>query len=291
MVGTTMILANLLAAIQGAAPLTPASSTDCARVLSLGVSAAAAEVCDGETQLNIAQKTPRSDPERDRRLSNAADLYRRAVGRISDDEVRGHLLGKLADLYDAQHLNDATQMEMTLRELVTVLPTETGPLYRLAALQEQRQEIEAAERTLMSAKQLRPDDVEPYKHLAQFYARRVTALSTSAEQSRATQREPESPGSPDAAGVYRIGGALGPPTRDGVPLYPPQARAAGVQGAVVVEVIINELGAVTDARVVRSVPLLDEAALAAVRKWRFEPSVVNGRAVPVRMNLTVNFSP
>jgi protein TonB len=48
---------------------------------------------------------------------------------------------------------------------------------------------------------------------------------------------------------------------------------------------------VNEARVVRSIPLLDEAALAAVRNWRFEPTFVNGKAVPVRMVVTVSFSP
>lgn len=45
-----------------------------------------------------------------------------------------------------------------------------------------------------------------------------------------------------------------------------------------------------DARIVRSIPLLDEAALEAVRKWEFEPTPVDGQAVPVRMNVTVNFT-
>jgi protein TonB len=67
--------------------------------------------------------------------------------------------------------------------------------------------------------------------------------------------------------------------------------AQHLNDAVQVEVLVNELGAVSDARVVRSIPLLDESALDAVRTWRFEPTVVNGRAVPIRMNVTVNFAP
>ena len=56
------------------------------------------------------------------------------------------------------------------------------------------------------------------------------------------------------------------------------------------EIVINEEGAVTEAQVVRSVPFLDEAALEAVRQWRFDPTVVDGKPVPVRMRVTVNFS-
>jgi protein TonB len=59
---------------------------------------------------------------------------------------------------------------------------------------------------------------------------------------------------------------------------------------VIAEIVVSETGIVTDASVVRSIPLLDDAALAAVRNWRFAPSIVNGHAVPVRMNVTVNFT-
>jgi len=75
-----------------------------------------------------------------------------------------------------------------------------------------------------------------------------------------------------------------------VPQYPPEARAAGIQGVVLAEIVIDGEGSVIDARVVRSVPLLDEAALKAVKNWRFTPTVVNGQAVPVRMIVTVNFT-
>ena len=75
-----------------------------------------------------------------------------------------------------------------------------------------------------------------------------------------------------------------------MPQYPPEARAAGIQGVVLAEIVIDGEGSVIDARVVRSVPLLDEAALKAVKNWRFTPTVVNGQAVPVRMTVTVNFT-
>jgi len=75
-----------------------------------------------------------------------------------------------------------------------------------------------------------------------------------------------------------------------VPHYPPDAMAAGIAGTVGAELVIDPSGHVTDARIVRSIPLLDEAALAAVREWRFEPTMVNGEPVPVRMTVTVNFT-
>ena len=55
------------------------------------------------------------------------------------------------------------------------------------------------------------------------------------------------------------------------------------------EAVIGPDGRVTDVKVLRSVPLLDEAALNAVRQWTYTPTLLNGLAVPVIMTVTVNF--
>ena len=78
--------------------------------------------------------------------------------------------------------------------------------------------------------------------------------------------------------------------RDIIPIYPAMARTAHVQGVVILEAVIDSNGRVESARVLRSIPLLDEAALAAVRQWRFEPARLNGQPVPVVMTVTVNFA-
>jgi protein TonB len=90
--------------------------------------------------------------------------------------------------------------------------------------------------------------------------------------------------------VYRVGNSVTPPSRLDVPRYPADASAAGIRGAVVAEVIIDVSGNVTEARIVQSIPLLDEAALQAVHNWHYAPTVVNGQPVPVKMNVTVNFT-
>jgi TonB family protein len=94
---------------------------------------------------------------------------------------------------------------------------------------------------------------------------------------------------PDA---IRVGGNIKAPTkiRDVRPVYPDIAKAARVQGVVIIEAIIGPDGSVMDARVLRSIPLLDEAALDAVRQWRFVPTLLNGVPVPVIMTVTVNFT-
>lgn len=90
----------------------------------------------------------------------------------------------------------------------------------------------------------------------------------------------------------RIGGQMTPPvkTRDVTPVYPPVAQDAGVQGVVIIEAIIDAEGRVEDARVLRSIPLLDGAALEAVRQWEYMPTLLNGQPVPVLMTMTVNFT-
>jgi TonB family protein len=93
-------------------------------------------------------------------------------------------------------------------------------------------------------------------------------------------------------GAVRVGGNIKPPTKilNVSPIYPPVAQAARVQGVVILEARIEADGSVGQAHVLRSIPLLDEAALDAVRQWRFTPTLVNGQAVPVIMTTTVNFS-
>ena len=95
----------------------------------------------------------------------------------------------------------------------------------------------------------------------------------------------------NSTGPIRIGGGVRAPTkiRDVAPVYPPDARTARVQGVVILETTVSSTGEVTDVEVLRSVPLLDEAAVAAVRQWRYEPTLVDGVAVPVLMTVTLNF--
>jgi protein TonB len=74
------------------------------------------------------------------------------------------------------------------------------------------------------------------------------------------------------------------------PLYPAIAQSARIQGIVIIEATISEAGRVINARLLRSVPMLDQAALDAVRQWQFTPTMLNGVAVPVIMTVTVNFT-
>jgi TonB family protein len=91
--------------------------------------------------------------------------------------------------------------------------------------------------------------------------------------------------------TYRVGGEIREPKKikDVKPFYPADAHAAGVQGIVVIEVAIDPEGAVADAQVLRSIPQLDQAALDAVRQWKYMPMLLNGAPVSLMMTVTIAF--
>ena len=100
------------------------------------------------------------------------------------------------------------------------------------------------------------------------------------------------PPPPPPPAPVRVGGNIKQPTKvkDVKPVYPAIAQSARVQGVVIIEATIGPNGAVQEAKVLRSIPLLDAAALDAVRQWQFTPTLLNGVPVPVIMTVTVNFT-
>lgn len=74
------------------------------------------------------------------------------------------------------------------------------------------------------------------------------------------------------------------------PAYPDLGRNQGVQGLVRVQALVGTEGRVDDTRIVQSVQLLDEAAMAAVRQWEFKPAMAQGKPVPVWVTVPVRFS-
>lgn len=73
------------------------------------------------------------------------------------------------------------------------------------------------------------------------------------------------------------------------PMYPPLARQARIQGAVVVQAIIGKDGTVENLRLISGHPMLAPAAIEAVRQWRYRPYTLNGMPVEVETEITVNF--
>jgi len=90
----------------------------------------------------------------------------------------------------------------------------------------------------------------------------------------------------------RVGGDLQAPAliHRVEPNYPGVAIAGKVSGTVILEATVNDAGGVTDVQVLRSIPLLDQAAIKAVKQWRYQPLVLNGQPVPFILVVTVTFS-
>ena len=149
------------------------------------------------------------------------------------------------------------------------------------------QEIAAARRLLDALRTyLDQGRVDEFKFL----------LQSAAADLRARQEQRDAvivnPPAPPAGTPVRIGGSVEAPRkiRHVDPRYPASARAAGVQGRVILEVIVNEQGDVASVRVLRSIPDLDDAAVEAVSAWRYTPTSLNGVVMPVIMTVTVDFA-
>jgi protein TonB len=97
---------------------------------------------------------------------------------------------------------------------------------------------------------------------------------------------------PPPQAAIRVGGQVKAPKKikDVIPVYPELATQARVQGVVILECTISPQGRVSDVKVLRSIPLLDQAAVDAVRQWTYTPTLLNGVPVPVIMTVTVTFS-
>jgi TonB family protein len=173
------------------------------------------------------------------------------------------------------------------------------------------------EMDLLQRAQQQPAEISNYLELAQLYmnARRFDDAEQMLMKALAVVRQGRiAPMPPSAAGIattqsqgfartpsgvvqglaapVRVGGDIKEPKKikDVKPLYPDGARAAGVQGVVILEVIITYDGTVREVRVLRSIAMLDDAAADAVRQWQFTPTLLNNQPVEVVMTVTVNFT-
>jgi protein TonB len=103
---------------------------------------------------------------------------------------------------------------------------------------------------------------------------------------------PPPPPKPQAPKRIRVGGQVegarlifGPK-----PEYPPLAKMARIQGEVRLDAVISKDGTIQDLKVIQGHPLLVSAAMAAVQRWRYQPTLLNGEAVEVATEIDVNFT-
>ncbi len=74
-----------------------------------------------------------------------------------------------------------------------------------------------------------------------------------------------------------------------LPVYPPLARRAGASGTVFLKIFVNDKGRVEKAEVIKSIPMLDQAAIDAVRRFVFKPAMQRDRPVGVWISIPVRF--
>ena len=103
---------------------------------------------------------------------------------------------------------------------------------------------------------------------------------------------PPSPPPPSPTRPVPVGGNIAVPKKikDVRPVYPTIAQANRVSGTVIIQATIGADGRVQNAVVIKSIPLLDQAALEAVRQWQFTPTRLNGIPIPVIMTVTITFN-
>jgi protein TonB len=101
---------------------------------------------------------------------------------------------------------------------------------------------------------------------------------------------PDAPPPPPVKPV-RVGGDIREPRKikDVAPVYPTIAAKAQLEGIVIIEATVGTNGRVESATVLRGMPILDEAALAAVRGWAYTPTLLNGIPTPIILTVTVTF--
>ena len=102
---------------------------------------------------------------------------------------------------------------------------------------------------------------------------------------------PDAPPPVDTGPIFVTGDVKKPvKISDVQPYYTEIARKARIQGVVILQTIINKDGDITDVKVLKGLPMgLAEAAVSAVKQWKYEPATLNGKPVAVYFNLTVNF--
>jgi len=106
---------------------------------------------------------------------------------------------------------------------------------------------------------------------------------------------PDTPPGPGIVGgqPMRLGDGIDPPVKIHYPQpkYTEEGRLSRIQGVVILEAVIDAAGDVHNVKVLKGLPMgLSEAAVEAARQWKFKPATLDGRPVPVFLNLTIRFS-
>jgi periplasmic protein TonB len=180
-------------------------------------------------------------------------------------------------------------------------PPPPPPAPRAAAARPTRSAASTPPRASLTAPPERPSEVKP----EELPAPAAPALEPHADEGVPGGVEEGVPGGvvsgmiggkaepePTAPSQVRVGIDVKEPRKikDAAPVYPEVAARGNIEGVVLLELAIRPDGHVADVHVVRSIPLLDKAAMEAARRWVFTPTLFRGVPVGVTMTVSVRFS-
>ncbi len=137
----------------------------------------------------------------------------------------------------------------------------------------------------VSAQRSASDDADPAPSVD------ASAASTNADLQGIGANSDVAPPPPPAAPPLRLGGFVKPPKllNSVLPVYPSIARSSGIEGNVVVEASIGLAGSVVATKVISGPPMLRQAAVDALRRWKYQPAMLNGEPVAVQTTVTIQF--
>lgn len=204
-----------------------------------------------------------------------------------------HVLVVIAALILPIVASDALPMPPEMLAFLSAAPAPLPPPPPPRAIQSRHPvaEMDPAVAPITAPADIRPEDpVEPVRDAPGNPAGLVEGVPSSIVESAVPPPPPPAPAPP--AEPVRAIRSIKPPMKlkDVAPKYPTVALTARVEGIVIIEATIGISGRVEDARILRSVPLLDAAALDAVRQWEYSPTLLNGVPVPVLVTVTVAFA-
>lgn len=185
------------------------------------------------------------------------------------------------------HLPEVTQAEVKQAEKAKVYVVQQIRFKPPPPQQQQQQELLKPRAKKVPIPDPTPDEPEPIRVVEEVQQDIDIPIDD------AVIGIPEGPPPSDQdTGPIQVGGDVRPPEKISAPQpqYSEIARKARIQGVVIVQAIIDKQGNVTNVKVLKGLPMgLEEAAVDAIKQWKFKPAMLNGRPVTVYYNLTVNF--
>ena len=147
----------------------------------------------GNSYDNLYRPARKGDANNDALLTKAVDNYKKAASMEQDPKIRQLALEYLVAAYGPDKLNDPSQQEPLVQEMIKLNPTEPTNYFALAKIYEDNGDYESAEQSFLKAKEVRPQEPTVYTQLAGFYNRQGDFDKTIAALQERAQREPNNP--------------------------------------------------------------------------------------------------